>query len=182
MQTVPATSCGLNCGAFLAALIRKMVESMENQTNHQAPHIVVGVDGSAESILALKWAKTLAPTLDATITAVISWHFDNVFGAYSPPEWDPEGDAQQVLKDALTEAFGDQIPAGLTTQCYQGRPAQILIDVAKEAKMLIVGSRGHGGFAGMLLGSVSSACAEHASCPVLVVHSQKDSQKDAEAK
>ncbi len=147
-----------------------MVPIMEVQKTREGSHIVVGVDGSPESVLALKWAQTLATALDATITAVTAWHFETSFGPYSPSEWNPDTDAQQTLKDALTQAFGDQLPPGLKGRTCRGRPAQVLIDEGKSAKMLILGSRGHGGFAGMLLGSVSSACAEHASCPVLVVH------------
>ncbi|ALE05633.1 universal stress protein UspA [Arthrobacter sp. ERGS1:01] len=143
---------------------------MNDQTIHESPCIVVGVDGSPQSILALGWAQTLAPTLGATITAVTAWHFEASFGPYSPSEWDPDADAQQILRDALRDAFGDQLPSGLRAQSCRGRPAQILIEQSKDAAMLVVGSRGHGGFAGMLLGSVSSACAEQASCPVLVIH------------
>jgi len=154
-----------------------MVQVMEDQTTDKAARIVVGVDGSPESVQALQWAQTLAIALEATITAVTAWHFDTSFGPYSPSEWNPDADAQNILKDALTQAFGDQLPPGLKGQTFQGRPAQVLIDEGKSARMLIVGSRGHGGFAGMLLGSVSSACAEHASCPVLVVHGMGDPRK-----
>jgi nucleotide-binding universal stress UspA family protein len=68
--------------------------------------------------------------------------------------------------------FGGDRPAGLVTRVEQGGAARILIDVSQGANLLVVGSRGHGGFAGLLLGSVSSACAEHAACPVLVVHGE----------
>ncbi|AIX99952.1 Universal stress protein family [Arthrobacter sp. PAMC 25486] len=144
---------------------------MEDQTTREDSHIVVGVDGSPESVLALNWAKTLAPALDATIVAVTAWHFETSLGPYAAAEWDPEADAQKILQDALAEAFGDQLPAGLSSQVDRGRPAQVLLEAGKSAQMLIVGSRGHGGFTGLLLGSVSSACTEHANCPVLVVHS-----------
>lgn len=150
---------------------------MENQTTHERSRIVVGVDGSPESLLALKWAQTMARAMDATITAVTAWHMETVFGSYVVPDWNPDEDAQQILKDAVQQAFGDKQPDGFSVECVRGRPAQVLMEYSKSAQMLIVGSRGHGGFAGMLLGSVSSACAEHASCPVLVVHSSKDAQK-----
>ncbi len=147
---------------------------MEDKTTEEGSRIVVGVDGSPESVLALKWAQTLARSLDATITAVTAWKIETVFGSYIVPDWDPDESAQQILKDAVQEAFGDSAPDGLNGVCVRGRPAQVLMEYSKSAKMLIVGSRGHGGFTGMLLGSVSSACAEHASCPVLVVHGSAD--------
>ncbi|MEO6530311.1 MAG: universal stress protein, partial [Specibacter sp.] len=68
-------------------------------------------------------------------------------------------------------------PEGFSGVCVRGTPAKVLMEHSKSAQMLIVGSRGHGGFAGMLLGSVSSACAEHAGCPVLVVHGERDARK-----
>lgn len=143
---------------------------MEETTIREGSRIVVGVDGSPESVLALKWAQTLAQPLNATITAVTAWHMETVFGSYIVPDWDPNDGARQILKDAVEEAFGGNPPEGFNGICVRGRPAQVLMEQSKSAQMLIVGSRGHGGFAGMLLGSVSAACAEHASCPVLVVH------------
>lgn len=144
---------------------------MENLAGIDREHILVGVDGSAGSVDALKWAAKLAPSLEAVVVAVNVWHFENTWGAYAPPTWNPETDAQQVMEEALAQAFGDKRPEGLRAQCYQGMAAHALIEGSASACMLVVGSRGHGGFAGLLLGSVSSACAEHAKCPVLVVHS-----------
>ncbi|MET4001526.1 nucleotide-binding universal stress UspA family protein [Arthrobacter sp. UYCu511] len=151
-----------------------MVEAMEEERVHERARIVVGVDGSPESVLALKWAQTLAHSLDATITAVTAWHVDTMFGTYISPDWDPNEDARRILRIATHEAFGDNPPKGFTGVSVRGRPAQALLESAQSAQMLIVGSRGRGGFTGMLLGSVSSACAEHASCPVLVVHGTAD--------
>lgn len=142
---------------------------IEDQARQEVPRIVVGVDGSRESTVALQWAATMAPVLNGVIIAITAWHVESVIGPYAASGYDPETDAQQVLSDALAAAFGKQIPDGLSSQCRRGQPAQILIELGKNAGMLVVGSRGHGGFAGLLLGSVSSACAEHAACPVLVV-------------
>ena len=146
-----------------------------------ANRIIVGVDGSPESKAALRWAARLAPTLGCTITAVTAWQFP-VFVGLNPgvmnagmvpdfPElWHPEQDAKQLLEASLLEVFADERPAGLTLSVEHGQPASVLLDASKAATMLIVGSRGHGGFAGLLLGSVSSAVSEHSACPVLVVH------------
>ncbi|MBT1003785.1 universal stress protein [Paenarthrobacter sp. DKR-5] len=144
--------------------------------------IVVGVDGSAPSVQALRWAGRLAPTLGASIAAVAAWEFpaESAFGAYPPVDWNPEQDAAAALDEAVTEAFGEAVPDGLQRRVLRGQAARVLLEESRPAAMLIVGSRGHGGFAGLLLGSVSSACAEHAGCPVLVVHESGAPGREAE--
>jgi nucleotide-binding universal stress UspA family protein len=84
--------------------------------------------------------------------------------------WDPEQNAKAVVEEALDAAYGEERPADLTARVLQGPPAKTLLDASEGAQMLVMGSRGHGGFAGLLLGSVSAVCAEHAHVPVLVVH------------
>lgn len=143
---------------------------MADSKPNKALPIVVGVDGSPESVLALRWAKRLAEPLGTTIKAVSAWRSEVVFAPYSIPEWDSETVVRELHAKALVDAFGNNPPAGLVSECLRGQSAQVLIEAAMNAQMLIVGSRGHGGFKGMLLGSVSSACAAHAKCAVLVVH------------
>jgi nucleotide-binding universal stress UspA family protein len=141
--------------------------------------IVVGVDGSPLSIEALKWAARLAPTVGGPITAIAAWHIPASSAGYvSYPgiDWNPEEDAATVLQSSLQEAYGEHQPEGLRALTVQGRPAQVLVRASRDATMLVVGSRGLGGFMGMLLGSVSRAVAEHASCPVMVLHTQGDEQ------
>lgn len=135
------------------------------------PRVVVGVDGSESSIEALRWAQQFAPGMGAVIETVTAWHYPvNTGMAPAPVGWDPATDAAQLLAIALSTAFGQQRPPGLRTTVCEGHPARILLEASFDAQLLVVGSRGHGGFAGLLLGSVSGHCAEHASCPVLVVH------------
>lgn len=131
--------------------------------------IVVGVDGSDSSIEALRQAATMADALGSTVTAVACWRYPPAYDSFVVLEWSPEKDAAQVLEESLARAYGDHRPAGLRTMVRQGQPASVLIDESATADMLVVGSRGLGGFAGLLLGSVSAACAAHARCPVLVV-------------
>jgi nucleotide-binding universal stress UspA family protein len=78
----------------------------------------------------------------------------------------------KVLDDAVLAVFDDQPPAGLKLelQVQEGGAAKVLLGAGEGAVMIVVGSRGHGGFAGLLLGSVSANVAEHASCPVFIVH------------
>jgi nucleotide-binding universal stress UspA family protein len=131
-------------------------------------HIIVGVDGSEPSVDALREGATLAEALGVPLEAVITWQYP--FEYMPIPVWSPEEDATSILAAAITAAFADHPPDTLTTTTAQGPPARTLIELSRNARMLVLGTRGHGGFVGMLLGSVSSACAEHAHCPVLVVH------------
>lgn len=136
--------------------------------------IVVGVDGSPTSIAALRYAARLSQALGAPLEAVTTWTYPPVTGAELVIEWQPEKDAQQILDAAIVDAFGDAPPAGLTRTVLSGAPARTLIDVSETSGMLVLGSRGHGGFAGLLLGSVSAACAQHAHCPVLIVRADSE--------
>jgi nucleotide-binding universal stress UspA family protein len=134
--------------------------------------VVVGVDGSDPSQRALRWAAFLARSLDASMEAVIawSWRAGVGYGPY-PSNWNPANDAQTIIDQTLDVVFGAQHhPADMKVTVLEGYAPRLLLDVSADADMLVVGSRGHGGFAGMLLGSVSAACAEHAECPVMVVH------------
>ncbi len=146
---------------------------MENKTETKSNNqIVVGVDGSDASKEALRWAARLAPSLGATIHAIVAWEYPIVFGLEGaiPSAWKPDATAKEILNNCLEEVFGKERPLGLRGSISQGHPTFVLLDASKDAQMLVVGSRGLGGFAGLLLGSVSSACAEHAKCAVLVVH------------
>lgn len=138
--------------------------------------VVVGVDGSEHSRQALRWAGFLAHTMGAGLEAVTVWQSVAGYGwatagwAGAPTEWDPNGDARRALVATLDEVFGEQPPPELQIKVREGNTAKELVEVSTSARVLVVGSRGHGGFAGLLLGSVSTACAEHARCPVFVVH------------
>lgn len=137
--------------------------------------IVVGVDGSKASIEALRWASRLAGS-DTEIDAVTAWEFPLAYGAAAPVgDWSPEADANEILASALTEAFGDAKPPHLRSIVERGHPATVLLDASRDAEVLVVGSRGHGGFVGLLLGSVSTYCTEHAQCPVLVTRAAAQS-------
>lgn len=136
--------------------------------------IVVGVDGSTQSLQALRWAAQFAGTCGATLRAVTVWEFPATYGwAAWPSEWDPPRDAHRVLVEAIAKAFDGHPPVELEEVVREGNAARILIDEARFATLTVVGSRGHGGVAGVLLGSVSARVAEYADCPVLVVHGDR---------
>jgi nucleotide-binding universal stress UspA family protein len=135
------------------------------------PRIVVGVDGSGPSLKALRWAAHFASIFGAQLDVVTTWEYPPSYGwAAIAPEWDPAQDMRNVLEDAAREVFDDRPPDGMQLIVREGGAAKVLLDVCQGAIMLVVGSRGHGGFAGLLLGSVSANVAEHASCPVFIVH------------
>ena len=137
-----------------------------------ARRIVVGVDGSQSSKSALRWAARLQPVFGGQIEAVTSWEWPSSYGwgVALPSDWRPDLDAAKALEAAVDEVFGSERPAGLVCSVREGRASYVLLEASDGADLLIVGSRGHGGFAGLLLGSVSTACTEHAKCPVLVAH------------
>jgi nucleotide-binding universal stress UspA family protein len=140
-------------------------------TRPARPRIVVGVDGSEGAKAALRWAAQLARTNGAGLDIVAAWDFPSIYGVAAVPDMmSPQTDIEKSLARTIDEVFGDDRPADLRLKVLEGSATDILLTVSKGALMLVVGNRGLGGFAGMLLGSVSARVAEHASCPVLVVH------------
>ncbi|MEN8600696.1 universal stress protein [Microbacterium rhizosphaerae] len=143
---------------------------MEELTD--SDRILVGVDGSASSIHALRYAARMAEAFDAPLEAVTTWYYPAFTEFEFATDWSPQQDAADILDQAIAEAFADD-PPELTRHVIAGPPSRTLIDLSADSAMLVLGSRGHGGFAGLLLGSVSAACAEHAHCPVLIVHERR---------
>lgn len=137
-----------------------------------AGRIVVGVDGSPCSILALQRARKMAEALEIGIDVLVAWQYQSYMGEGFAGDFHPDEDAKQIATDSIAAAFGEDVPVDITCSARQGSPSQILLEASREAEMLVMGSRGHGGFMGLLLGSVSAQCAEHAHCPVLIVHSK----------
>jgi nucleotide-binding universal stress UspA family protein len=137
--------------------------------------VVVGVDGSAQSVKALRLAARIAPALDADITTVGAWEYPEEYAGYVPLGSDNFAEmTKKRMDDAIAEAFGEEAPVQLEQKVVFGRPSKVLVREGRDADLLIVGRRGHGGFRGLLLGSVSAACVSHAACPVLVVHEDPD--------
>jgi nucleotide-binding universal stress UspA family protein len=132
--------------------------------------IVVGVDGSEASVTALKRGIRLANALNASLDAVATWRWPANYGMAGAVEYSPEDDARAILSGAAKSVFGTDVPDWFTPETLEGNASDVLIERSRGAEMLVVGSRGHGGLAGVLLGSVSAMCAEHAKCPVLIIH------------
>ena len=137
-------------------------------------HIVVGVDGSSCSREALRFAADEAKLRAAPLRVVCAWQVPT--SVYAAAAFTPAVDeraftdaARAAAEDELHEVLGESDPAPQLV-LREGSPATVLIDESRSAELLVLGSRGHGGFAGLLLGSVSQQCAAHALCPVVIVH------------
>lgn len=134
--------------------------------------ILVGVDGSAGSRRALHWAVTEAKASGAIVDAVIVWESPYAFGEglYTPVDEKRFADAaRERLVQIIAEVAGQDPGVEVHPIVLRGDPAEVLCTWSDEASLLVLGSRGHGGFAGLLLGSVSAKCAQHSTCPVVIV-------------
>lgn len=142
--------------------------------------IVVGVDSSEGAKAALRFALEEAKLRRATLRVVHTWQFGYIgvtgIEAFSPVVGADLGDLRHTAALALDAVIHEVAPHtnGLMIErrVSEGAPGTVLVDESREADLLVVGSRGHGGFTGLLLGSVSQQCAHHAACPVVIVHAK----------
>jgi nucleotide-binding universal stress UspA family protein len=133
--------------------------------------VVVGVDGSPSSYAALRWAARYARLVGGVVEAVHAWSTPTELD-WSGLVIDPDFDLTQARKrfaQELRAVFADQPPEDVQEHLVEGDPSEVLIRLSQGADILVVGSRGRGGFARAMLGSVSQRCAQHAACPVVVV-------------
>jgi nucleotide-binding universal stress UspA family protein len=145
--------------------------------------IVVGVDGSAGSKRALQFAIDEARASGDDVKAVSAWHvpaivYEGGIGGVAVDPAEFEKGAEVELARALSEI--DAADSGVTIKpvVRHGQPADALCEESEDAKLLVVGSRGLGGFRGLLLGSVSQQCAQHARCPVVIIPQDEDDELD----
>lgn len=134
--------------------------------------IVVGLDGSEAASAALAFAVTEARLRGAQVDAVIAWHEPYVAPTMTPVVADPavfEESAERVLDRALEGIDQSAEPVKVERRVVHGAAASVLLEAAEGASLLVVGSRGRGGFAGLLLGSVSQQVVHHATCPVVII-------------
>jgi nucleotide-binding universal stress UspA family protein len=139
--------------------------------------IVVGIDHSAEAKAALRFALEEARLRQATLRVVHAWQygyigatgFEGAYPALGGDIKELREAAKAVLDTTLRESIPETGNVEIEQRVVEGRAAAVLVDESRDADLLVVGSRGHGGFAGLLLGSVSQQCAHHATCPVVIV-------------
>jgi nucleotide-binding universal stress UspA family protein len=137
--------------------------------------VVVGIDGSPASARALTRGAEEAQEHGAELQVVMAYTIPAPpvgIGLVQPPSRDADEwrtDAETALHQTLRETLGDDAAALVRTEVVEGSPAKALIDASNQADLVVVGTRGHGGFAGMLLGSVSQHVTAHSACTVMVV-------------
>ncbi len=143
---------------------------MTAQSSSDTGRIVVGYDGSQSSADALAWAVRQAVLTGSTLVILMTWEWPNSYGwaVPIPDDFDPEADVRTVLDAAVAEIRAEHPDLSVESELVSGHPAPALVEASKGADLLVVGSRGHGEFVGMLVGSVSEYCVTNAHCPVLV--------------
>lgn len=134
--------------------------------------IVVGVDGSPASAKALAWAANQARLTGSHLRPVTTWSYPKSFGVPVgvAEGYRPDQDAETVQKDALAAAGSALDGIEVDGRIIEGDAALSILEQAKNASLIVIGSRGHREIAGLLLGSVSEYLVTHSQVPVVVVH------------
>jgi nucleotide-binding universal stress UspA family protein len=141
------------------------------------PRYVVGLDGSAASATALRWALARAAGADAVVEVVHVYAARDLVpaarAAYPPPAHGPttleEAGAETELRRFVLEAIGETAPSRLTFSVLEGNPGRRLVEAAAGADLLVLGATHHRAVAVKVMGSTAARCSEHAPCPVVVV-------------
>jgi nucleotide-binding universal stress UspA family protein len=145
--------------------------------------IVVGVDHSPGAKAALVFAEEEARLRGATLRAVHAWQYGYIgytgLEGAMPALGGDIGELRAAAESALATSVREALPRSdveIEQRAIQGAPGGVLVDESRDADLLVVGSRGHGGFAQLLLGSVSQQCAHHAECPVAIVRARREDE------
>ena len=139
--------------------------------------IVVGVDGSDASVSALRWALHEARLRGARVLVVHAWSYPQVSTYHEAAhvlDVPFAEEAAALLDQVLADAASDALGVDIEKKVVEGQAAPALVEAAGDASMLVVGSRGLGGFSGLLLGSVGQQCAHHATCTLVIVREGSD--------
>ncbi len=139
--------------------------------DEKAPVVAVGIDGSEGAKAAFRWALAEARLRNAPLRVVHAWTHARVGGTTLRVETgDPQHEAEELLERTISDAATDAHTVNIDRQVVHGEAARALVAAVSQSDLLVVGSRGRGGFAELLVGSVSQHCVHHAPCPVVVVH------------
>jgi nucleotide-binding universal stress UspA family protein len=155
----------------------KPEEVMTEHTGPTGQRIVVGVDGSTSSREALRWAVRQAELTGGRVEAIMAWQSPTLVGLggsffeveVGRDDTRIRAAAGRVLREAVAEAMEASPGVPVKAEIGEGSAAQLLLDAALGAGLVVVGSRGYGGITGALLGSVGHALAQHSPCPVVII-------------
>jgi nucleotide-binding universal stress UspA family protein len=144
-----------------------MTQNATTQSDNR-PVVVVGIDGSADSDIGLRWAERYAKATGSRLELVTSWENPLGYGtAYSMPDTHPNQSAHTASEKAAAQLT---LPAEqVSVRVVEGSPREVLVEASKNADLLVIGSHGHSTVGGLLIGSVSAYCIHHATVPVVVV-------------
>lgn len=137
--------------------------------------IIVGIDDSQNARTALRWALDHADA-DDRVVAVHVWHMPAA-GGFDATFLDPavfEEGARQTAEAIVAEVADGDESGRIVVRVINGHASGTLVDQGKDADLLVLGSRGKGGFVGLVLGSVTTGVVNHAPCPVVVVPPEED--------
>ena len=138
--------------------------------NGETARIVVGIDGFESSTAALRWALHPAKLTGAVVEAMTAWQIPPGSGLLPPADMpDYQDDARLVLTEAIAQTCLVDTDVEVRPRVVEGRAGPVLVEAAEGADLLVVGSRGHGGLAEALLGSVGQYCVHRAPCPVVIM-------------
>ena len=142
--------------------------------------ITVGIDGSAHSSRALEWALNEAAVRHAAVTvltvhsvAMNAWTGTPIILPQDPADLEESRLAAEEMTAKALSQLGDAQPSSVTVRVIIGFPAPALIEASRTADLMVVGSRGGGGFGKLLVGSVSNQVVHHAHCPIVVVPAEE---------
>lgn len=138
----------------------------------EAMSVVVGVDGSPESLAALQWAADYARRAGTRLRAVIAWEPSAGFGFMPVSRGSFEDEARHTLERAVHKVLGEP-GEGVALEVVEGPARDVLLAASRSASLLVVGDREYSGVAGLLAGHTGEACARHAPCSVVVVRNRR---------
>ncbi len=144
--------------------------TMTTDTQGHPTGVVVGYDGSSAADGAVTWAAEQAVRSGGRLDVVTAWEYPTSWGSTIPlpTGYDPAQDGRAMLDPVLERIHATYPVLDVHAHVVEGNPGDVLVEASKHGALLVVASRGHRAFAGVLLGSVSQHCATHAACPVVV--------------
>ena len=145
-------------------------DTVHDTQDHPTDAVVVGYDGSDAADAAVEWAAVQAVRTGGRLDLVTAWEYPTSWGNVIPlpSDFDPAADAQAMLDPLVARLQAAHPDLAVHAHVIEGHPSEVLVEASRHAALLVVASRGHGSFSGIVLGSVSQHCVTHAACPVVV--------------